>query len=216
MADVMVRGSLFAAAVVVTACSSGSSGSGSAPSRSAPGRVTTTPATSSSSPAAPSTPGPTPFTSAIYGYTVTLPAEWVSTAATKRWDGDVRHGTAGLSHDAADVDQFIYTTNRTSWGAAAPWTQDLTAYTSALIAANARYHGDTCPAEPQSRSRITIGGSPGVLLAYDCGILINLAGVVHDGIGYRFGFRDLDVQAATDPEDHSTFMAILGSVRFPG
>jgi hypothetical protein len=212
MADVIGRGTLLAAAVFLTACG-GSRDSASSPPASS--QLTAPTSTSSSSPGGPSTPASTRFTSAIYGYTVTLPPEWVSTAATKQWDGDVRHGMAGLSHDAANVDQFIYTTNRTSWGAAAPWTQDLAAYTSALIAANARYHGDTCPADPLSRSRITVGNSPGILLAYDCGILINLAGVIHNGVGYRFGFRDLDVQAATDPNDHSTFMAILRSVRFP-
>jgi hypothetical protein len=213
MAKVFGCGSLLAAVVVVTACSGSG---GSAPSSRAPSHVAATSAASSASQAVPSTPTLTSFTSAMYGYTVTLPAQWVSVPATKRWDGNAGHAMAGLSHDAADVDQFVYNANLSSWAVAAAWKQDLAAYTVALIAANARYHGDSCPARPQARTAITIGGSPGILLAYDCGILVNIAGVVHHGVGYRFGFRDLNVHAATDPADHAAFTEILGSVQFPG
>lgn len=213
MANVIGRGSLLAAVVVVASCS-GSGGSAS--SSPAPSHVAATSATSSASQTAATTPTPTSFTSATYGYTVTVPAQWLSVQATKRWDGKAGHAMAGLSHDAADVDQFVYNSNLSSWAVAAPWKQDLAAYTTALIAANARYHGDSCPAKPQARTRITVGGSPGVLLTYNCGILINIAGVVHHGVGYRFGFRDLNVHAATDPADHAAFVHILESVQFPG
>lgn len=81
-----------------------------------------------------------------------------------------------------------------------------------MMAANARDHGDTCPAKPETKHRITIGGGPGVLLTYNCGILINLAAAVHHGVGYQFGFRDPTVQAATDPADQTAFLAILESI----
>ena len=70
---------------------------------------------------------------------------------------------------------------------AAASTLNLPRYTSALIADNFRYHGDTCPAKPEVREAITIGGGTGVLLSYNCGILINLAAAVRDGVGYQFG-----------------------------
>jgi hypothetical protein len=88
------------------------------------------------------------------------------------------------------------------------------AYARYLVAWNARFHGDTCPAKPHTSRSITVGGDPGILLAYDCGILINIAGTVHEGLGYWFGFRDPSVQAATDPVDRNAFLQILGSVRF--
>ena len=84
-----------------------------------------------------------------------------------------------------------------------------------MMAATARDHGDTCPAKPETRNQITVGDGPGILLEYDCGILINLAAAVHHGVGYQFGFRDPTVKAATDPADHATFLDILKSIQFP-
>jgi hypothetical protein len=150
------------------------------------------------------------FTSDTYGYTVTLPAQWTSKQAQKAWDGQV-----GLSSDSAEVDQFIGTYNASSWAAAAPSQLDLEAYTADMIAMNAREHGDTCPAKPEASHPVTIGGDDGIVLEYNCGILINLAAAVHDGVGYQFGFRDPTVQAASDPTDQATFVAILESMQFP-
>ena len=139
-----------------------------------------------------------------------LPAEWTSVPATKRWDGK-----SGVASDSADVDQFVSPFSASSWGFAAPSKQDLAAYTAALVAATTRYHGNTCPPKPQMITRITVGGGPGSLLAYNCGILINLATAVHHGVGYTFGFRDPSVHAATNPNDQAMFAAMLTSVRFP-
>jgi len=207
MASLRQHRPVIAAMLLATACSStGSAGSATH------GRTT---GPTSAATRASSTPSPTTFTSAMYRYSLTVPAQWLSRPATKRWDGNPNHGMAGLTHDAPDVDQFIYSTNRTSWALSAPWKQGLGAYAAALVAANRRYHGDTCPAKPASRTRIRVGGSPGVLLAYDCGgALIQLAGVLHDGVGYRFGFRDTDAGAASDPTDDATFRGLLASVRF--
>jgi hypothetical protein len=57
------------------------------------------------------------------------------------------------------------------------------------------------------------GANPGILLAYNFGILINLAAAVHHGVGYQFGFRDPTVKAATDPADQAAFLAILESMQ---
>jgi hypothetical protein len=141
---------------------------------------------------------------------LTLPALWTSIQAQKKWDGK-----AALSSDSDEVDQFPGTYSASSWAVAAPSKQDLAAYTAAMIAANARDHGDTCPAKPDTRTQITIGDGPGVLLEYNCGILINNAAAVHDGVGYQFGFRDPSVKAASDPADQATFLGILKSIRFP-
>ena len=54
-----------------------------------------------------------------------------------------------------------------------------------------------------------------MLMAYDCGVLINNGVTVHSGIGYWFVMKDDAVQAATDPADHKTFLRILRSVHFP-
>jgi hypothetical protein len=65
------------------------------------------------------------------------------------------------------------------------------------------------------RNRVTIGGQPGVLLAYNCGILINFALTVDHGVEYWFVFVDQGVPAATDPTDHAPFLKMLSSVQFP-
>ena len=84
-----------------------------------------------------------------------------------------------------------------------------------MVAANAKYHGDTCPPRPAARKPITIGGDPATLLEYDCGILINLAVTVHNGVGYQFLLRDPAIHASTDPTDQKAFLELLESVEFP-
>ena len=73
-------------------------------------------------------------------------------------------------------------------------------------------HGDTCPVTPDARNPIEIGGQPGTQLAWNCGILINQAVTVDNGVGYFFGFRDPSVQAATDSADRELFVELLKSV----
>jgi hypothetical protein len=112
------------------------------------------------------------------------------------------------------VDQFRSGSTAAAWAVATRWKRDLAAYTRFLTGWNVRYHGDTCPPKPRTRNPITVGGQPGTLLAYNCGILINVAATVHGGIGYMFVFRDPGVAAATDPTDRATFLKILRSVQF--
>jgi hypothetical protein len=205
MANVIVCGSLLAATILITSCTGSDTSVTSSP---APSSSTATSPSASASQSA--SPTPTSFTSATYGYTVSLSPGWTGIQAQKAWNGK-----STLSSDAAEVDQFPGTYNTSSWALARQSKQSLAAYTAGMIAANAREHGDTCPAKPETKDRISIGGDPGILLAYNCGILINLAVVMHHGVAYQFGFRDPNVKAATDPADQATFMAILGSVQFP-
>ena len=86
---------------------------------------------------------------------------------------------------------------------------------SPLASRTAAEHGDTCPNGSVARENVTIGSSPGVLLAWDCGILTNIV-AVHDTVGYAFVFRDPTVHAATEAADHNTFVQLLRSVRFSG
>jgi hypothetical protein len=158
-------------------------------------------------------PSPLPsssFTSAVYGYSVEVPAGWGTIKAKVAWDG-----TSKTSSDSPNVDRWVSRTGESAWGFAAPYAGDLSAYTKRAVADNAKYHGDTCPPTPEVEDPITIGGEPGVLLAYDCGILINIAVTVHDGVGYTFALRDPTIPAATDPADAAIFAALLDSVALP-
>ena len=138
-----------------------------------------------------------------------LPTDWTTIQAVAKWDG-----RSGLTYESAQVDQFASSGKNVS-GVAARWNRDLAAYTRFWISWITRYHGQTCPVEPNSRTAATIGGQPGVLLAYNCGILINQAITVHNGVGYDFLFRDPSVAAASNPADHAMFMTMLSSIRFP-
>jgi hypothetical protein len=199
---------LMAIATLAGLTSACGGGSGATSTASTPPASKTT-ATSASSTAA-AAPSSTAFTSKTYGYTVELAAGWTAVQAQKAWDRK-----SALSSDSAEVDQFIGPYNTSSWVFAAPSTQKLTAFTAGMVAATTRDHGDTCPSKPDAKRRVTIGGDPGMLLEYNCGILINLAGVVHHGVGYESGFRDPTVKAASDPADHAAFLAILASMQFP-
>jgi hypothetical protein len=150
------------------------------------------------------------FHSPEYGYTVTLPAGWTALQAHTKWDGK-----SELTRDSFGVDLFVGPSYAISFGAAAAWTHGLASYARYLIASTVRYHSDTCPRKPNIESGIGIGGRHGVLLGYNCGILINIAATVRNGVGYMFVFHDDSVQAATDRTDHATFVKILRSVQFP-
>ena len=74
----------------------------------------------------------------------------------------------------------------------------------------------TCPATaPETTEPIQIGGQAGVLLSWNCGILINEALTIRNDTGFVFVMRDTGVQAATDPDDRAIFETLLDSVKFP-
>jgi hypothetical protein len=200
MAKAAVFGSVIATVTLVASCSGGTSAPKSAGSSSSP-----------TSAAASSSAAPTTFTSAKYGYTLTVPANWIPVQAGSKWDGHT-----GLSIDSGQVDEFFSDVEgKGSFGVAARWTRDLAAYTRWLVSWTQLTHGETCPPKPDTRTPVTIGGQPGVLLAYNCGILINIAATVHHGVAYQFVFRDGGVPAASDPGDHAAFLQILRSVQLP-
>jgi hypothetical protein len=139
-----------------------------------------------------------------------MPAGWTSRQALYKWDGEEE--IDGTSNQVDLLGQP--SVSKGVIAAAAPWKRDLAAYTSYTITWNAHYFGDHCPAKPNTRSTVTVGGEPGVLLAYNCGILVNYAATVHHGVAYRFAFVDRVVAAATDPTDHATFLNMLKSAKF--
>jgi hypothetical protein len=197
------------AAVVLAACGSTSPEPSAAPAASS----STAPAAASAAPVveAPTTSGPTSFNSKVYGYSVTVPAGWASVEARRPWDGK---GSPG--HDAPEADQWVSPGPSSAWAMAAPSAMSLASYTRRVIADTFTYHGNNCPKKPAAKDPVTIGGSPGTLLAWNCGILINIGVMVHSGVAYAFGFRDPAVHAASDATDRSTFIALLESVRLDG
>ena len=206
--------------LVFAACSSNTSAPATSPSATHAIVPTPSPVASVVATAKPATPAPsvapsapavpTKFTSTTYGYSLTVPAGWTVIQATAAWGG-----TGGPSHDAPQADQFVGPAGASVWALVAPTTKDLAGYVKESMAAVMKYHGDTCPAPPEAVDPIKIGGEPGTLLAWNCGILINIAPTVHKGTAYLFGFRDPAVHAATDPADRAAFLALLESVRFP-
>jgi hypothetical protein len=149
--------------------------------------------------------------SKAYGYTITVPASFTLRQAFGKWDGH-----SELDGNSASVDLIGQPADTTGvWAAAARSKRDLASDAAYAITWNAHYHGDTCPHQPNLRQRITVGGQPGVLLAYNCGILVNMAVTVDRGVEYWFVFIDRSVARATDATDHATFLTMLNSVRFP-
>ena len=203
MPNIVRAAASLTAALVFAACSSGSTAPASSP---AAASVVTTASPVASAVSA----VPTKFTSKSYGLSLTLPVGWTATAATEVWDGK------SAPFFGAEVnDRFGGPTAASAATAAAPTTRDLAGYAIDRIAANAKEHSDTCPPVPNVKDPIKIGSEPGTFMAYDCGILINVAVAVHNGKGYVFGFRDPAVHAATDPTDRAAFLELLQSVQFP-
>jgi hypothetical protein len=205
MLNLVRAATALAAALLVAACAA--SGSPSA----APLEIEPAPVSQASSSAPSVAPSPASFTSTTYGYSLMLPGGWKAIQATAVWDGN---GSGG-SFSAPVFDQFASPAALSAAAFAAPTTQDLASYVKERIAANAADHGDTCPPVPDVNGPIEIGGKPGMLLGWNCGILINQAVTVHGGIGYLFGLRDPAIHAASDPADREALLELLGSVSFP-
>ena len=160
--------------------------------------------------AAPTPAEPVTFTSLLYGYSVTLPPGWHTGVAMLRWDGKSAPG-----HDDGSVDKLVGPASAMVFAHAAPMTVDLDRFVQDTITWTVRDHGDTCPAtKPETTEPIQIGGEPGMLLSWNCGILINEALTIRDKTGYVFVLRDTAVPAATDPADLALLRQLLDSVSF--
>jgi len=149
------------------------------------------------------------FISEAYGYSLTLPRGWTPVQASARWDGKGAPGS-----DDVVVDQLIGPATAVSWAYAASTTKTLPAYVKTTIKATVEDHADTCPANPVAEDSIQIGGQPGTLLAWNCGVLVNQAVTVQHGVGFFFGFLDQSVHAAADAADRKLFLKLLSSVQF--
>lgn len=217
-------GPSLAIALVVSACAGGSQPSTvespsaeaarSLPASAAPGPTPSAVATAEAASPTPAPPtpaaSPTTVTSDTYGYSITIPGDWTTIQATAAWDG-----TGAPFHDVPEADQFVSPGTSSAWLFAAPTTKGLAARVQESLDANAAAHSATCPPVPESQDPVQVGAEPGVLLAFNCGIMINTAIAIHDGVAYVFGFRDPAVHAATSPEDRRTFLDLLESVKFP-
>ena len=197
--------STLVAALAIAACA----GPGVSPSPTA--TVVPAPSTAATvAPASPTAAMPVRFTSPLYGYDIVVPAGWSIGPATRTWDA-----ASAPSANAVTVDKFVARADMSVFVYAGPTTLDLAGFVDAYNAWTVRDHGNTCPAKaPEKTEPIEIDAQPGTLLLWDCGILINVAVVVRDGVGFVFVMRDPTVPRATDPADRAILDALLASVVF--
>lgn len=209
----LVRAALRLSIVVILggACTAGASVAPSAPAGPtfAPTSVPSTAVTPAPTPA-PTPALPTAFVSPLYGYGITIPAGWQVVPATVAWDG-----TSAPGHEEPVNDRFEPSGSASFWAYGGPWSGSLAAFVQNRIAANARDHGDTCPAKPEVQESITVAGEPAVFIAWNCGILINTVVLVHGGVALNFAARDPGVHAATDPADRAVLDQLLATLTLP-
>ena len=201
------------AALVVAACS----GSSLSPSSAPASATTSAPGSAQPSSAAPTlgspsaAPSPIAFDSPLYHYSITLPSGWGVGAAMLRWDGASAPGS-----DDRSVDKFASLATVSLFGYAGPVKSDLDQFVKDEIGWTGRDHADTCPTRvPTTTEAIQIGGKPGKLLTWDCGILIDQALVVSRRTGFVFVMRDPGVHATTDAADLALLHQLLDSVTLP-
>jgi len=171
---------------------------------------TQTPAATQGTSPLPSLGRPTVFASPLYGYSITVPAGWVTAAAVIRWDGKLEPGPF------AETDKFAGPASLMAWAYAGTYRGDLEALAADRIAATHRDHADTCPViAPDIEEPLDIHGQSWRLLGWNCGALINEAMTLRGGTAFVFVFRDLAVRSASDPTDRALFESILESIALP-
>ncbi len=209
------RGASVLVLLVLAGCSSaGPTTPG--PSASAASTMATSPSPiatpSVSQPESPSAePTASTYTSSLYGYSLTLPAGWQVVPASIRWDGISDPG-----HDEPTVDQMSGPSGPSivaAWAFSLPVTKDLRGYAADRVAADATVH--PCPKTAATTTQITIDGTPGLLMARDCGILVLGALTIQKSKAFLFYLQDSSIHSATDPADEATFASMLASVRLP-
>jgi hypothetical protein len=206
-----IAGVLAIAGFMAAACTASSTTAPSliAAATSTPATAPVTPAPRTASSAGPNAvETPSTFTSLLYRYSLTLPAGWHAGPAMLRWDG----ASAPGNEDAA-VDRFGGPSTASAFVFAGPTAVDLDTLVKNTITWTVRDHGDTCTERtPEVREPIEIGGEPGTFLAWNCGILINHAITVHDGMAFTMVMRDPGVPAASDPTDRALLQELVDSV----
>lgn len=142
MAKVAAFGSLLAAVTLIASCS-GSGASAPRPTATSGARATLP----QSSAAAPQTTAPTSktFTSATYGYTLTLPAQWSTVRAQNQMGRPLGMGRRLIQR------RSVYRRREKLVGHRGAVDRDLAACTTFLITANYRYHGEFCPLKPKRK-----------------------------------------------------------------
>jgi len=131
--------------------------------------------------------------------------------ATIRWDGVTDPG-----HDEPTVDQMSGPSGLTAvaaWAFSQPVTEDLVATAADRLGVDASFH--PCPTKAAKTTKITIDGTPGLLFARDCGILVLTALTIRKSTAFFFYMQDSSVQAAADAVDERLFASLLESVRLP-
>jgi len=156
---------------------------------------------------------PSIFTSDRYGYSVPLPASWLSVQAAATWDGA---SPRSPGHDGAYVDQFTAPPRYSNlWAYAAPTKLSLTEYaTQTTDAAAAEHPCSEGNQKPESDEPISVDGGPARLLTIHCGILVLIAVTIHKGSGAVFAFQDPNGDLSLDPEDRAVFLGFLAGIRF--
>jgi hypothetical protein len=176
-------------------------------------------------PSATASPGPTaapqlptarlqPYTSALYGYSVGYPVEWLVTPATSRLP---THGTPWAVDPTVDLFERR---------AGAPVTAQGGPYGTIVIASAVLEDAETLDAwtaimprglcgEPARTDAIEVDGEPALLLDYagGCNQLFHIwVTVVHQGTGTHIIWLD---DPGREPADRAFFNRILASFAFP-
>jgi len=171
-------------------------------------------------------PSPTPFavattfTSPRYGYSVTLPKDWMVVPATATWDGRSASG-----FDDPTVDQWVAPSvqNRcqaafvcapTLWAFAGPTSLDLAGWVASQDVAAEHDHG--CGPR-DSKTAITIDGSPATLERGLCdaatGPFLEFAYTVRNGTGYAFLLQDNVIEPRVETLDDADLRALLATIQ---
>lgn len=189
-----IAGAILAASLTVAACAPGSS---PAPTTSPPA-ATASPSPSpspSDAAASPSPAGDVTMASKLYPYTLTVPGDAVAiapTLATVAWDGKNQ-----IDSGDQQTDWLGFDGGRTFFVYGAPTAASLDDFAASSQKQVAEWHG--CPAEPESTADVTIGGSPARLHLFHCqGLLVMKIMALESGFGLVLNQIGPDADAATE------------------
>jgi hypothetical protein len=208
------RAAASVAGLLVLAAALAACGGTAAAPTAAPATPTAAPATAAPTaepaatpaPTPKATPAPTDFTSAAYGYRVTLPGASTTEPALRPWDGKARVDSDGPYTDKVRLPGSVL-----FFAYGAPTTMTTEEYAAQGQAQVAAWHG--CPATADSVETVPVSGTPGELHAFLCqGLLVQKLMVVRDGQGLV-----LNMLAPPDGEvdPRALFREIVAGVTWP-